>query len=774
MKSHDPLKDFSFYDFFSIFSKYKWSILFITLLITVLSYVYLYFKPSIYNSYAIIKVKSHSSTSKDLIKNTAFTAPIKDVVEEISLLKTYKINEKVLDKLNFKVQYYKDDNYKKVEIFNNIPITIKNIKIYNKKILNKKISLLPHKDGFRIFYMLSYKEKLKKFIFDKVEISFDKDKVYNYNTLIKTKYFEIYVQNNKKAINTPLHFVLNGDSRRIYETKIKKNLHISQLEKDTALIKISYDDNIPQRAQLYVESLTKNFIKNSITSKRNQNLKTRNVITEELNKIKKDLKSSESELERYQKTKRILNPSTQGSLFLKNLSDIEIELSENDLKQKLITNLLNFVSENYNLNAVAPSLSRLNEKHTLKLLTDLQEKQLLIEKLSNEYTSEYPELKILQKQTSNIRRRIIDNLKSLKVNIEYKNQSLLKRKSTYEHDLESLPAQERQLVNIKRNYEVKSTMYAYLLKKESENKIIQHATSSDYKIIDHAYTAERPIKPLRTIILLLSVFLGFIIGFIIAFLRQLKNNHILSKQDLEMLTSLPIYGSIPFYKQRSNNIEVIKEIKSPFTESFRTLRTNLQFLTKEKDSLSILVTSAIAGEGKSTTVSNLATILNKARYKTIVINLDLRKPTLHKFFSVDNSIGMSTYLNGQHNDISEIISQTEFGELDIIPSGPIPKDPSELILSPLLPKLIKELKNRYEYVIIDTAPIGLVTDTKTIMQYCDLNLILIRANYSKSNFIPILEEMIVKYNFQNIGLILNGAKDTGGGEYGYGYSYEYK
>ena len=771
MKVNAPSKDFSFQDFFAIFNEYKSSIIFITLLVTSISYVYLYFKPSIYNSYSIIKVNSYNSTSKDLIsKTTSSQDRTKDVIEEISLLSTYKINKKVLNKINFKVQYYQDEGYKKVEIFNTIPILVKNIKILNKKVLNKKISLIPLDSGFKILNTLSYKEKLQKLLFKKATLKFDENKIYNYNTLIKTNYFELYIQKNK-LLSTPIYFVINGNARSIYETKIKQQLHISQLEKDTSLIKIAYDDNIPERAQLYVEYLTKNFIEYNLNKKKKQNLKTLNVITAELTKIKKALRSSESQLEAYQKNKSILNPSTKGSLFLKKLSDVEIEVSENNLKQKLISNLLSFVTDNYNLNAIAPSLSKLGESHTLKLITSLQKKQLLIEELSDEYTDAYPKLKILRRQISNIRTKITDNLKSLQIDINYRNQSLLKRKRNYENQLETLPAQERQLINIKRNYEVKSSMYEYLLKKESENKIIQHSTSSNYKIIDNAYTAEQPIKPLRSIILLLSVLLGFIIGFIIALLRQLKNNKVLNKRDLERLTSLPVYGSIPFYKQRTNNIEVLKKVKSPFIESFRTLRTNLQFITKT-NSISILITSAIAGEGKTTTVSNLAVILNKARYKTIVINLDLRKPTLHKFFSVDNSIGMSTYLNGQNN-ISEIISPTEFGELDIIPSGPIPENPSELILSPLLPKLIKELKNKYEYVIIDTAPIGLVSDTKMIMQYSDLNLILIRANYSKSNFLPIIDEMMEKYNFKNIGLILNASKDIGG-EYGYGYSYEYQ
>jgi len=328
------------------------------------------------------------------------------------------------------------------------------------------------------------------------------------------------------------------------------------------------------------------------------------------------------------------------------------------------------------------------------------------------------------------------------------------------------------LVNIKRNYEVKSKMYEYLLKKKAENKIIQLATSSNYQIIDKAYNSHIPIKPKRLFSILLGFILGLVIGSILAFIRENKNHYIRNKDDIKKLTNLPVYGSIPYFKQKKHKISLHNEAKSPFFESFRTLRTNLQFSNKKQRSTVILITSTIAGEGKSTTTANLATVLEMAKYKTIIVNFDLRKPTLHKFFDIDNNIGLSTYLMGE-NSLNEIILPTEFANLDIVPSGRIPSNPSELILSKELPRLFEKLKEMYEYIIIDTAPIGIISDTKMLMQYSDLNLIIIREDYAKKEFIATLEEIIEKHNFKNIGLILNASKAKGG-EYGYGYSYEYE
>lgn len=768
-------KELLFQDIVNIIKEYKWSIIFITLLSVIISYVYVYFKPSIYISHSIIKVKTNEkSKTEDVINNTILTSNSKDVLEEISLLKTYKINSHSLENVNFKIQYFIKKNYKGIELYgDNLPIDITKIKILNKKIIGKLLTLTPTKNGYDISYDISYKDKIKKILFDSKEFSFQKLKNNKFSETIKNKYFELTIQKKENIeLSQPIYFLLRGQKRDIFEKLIHNRLTVQQLEKDTALIKISFQDNIPERANQYIDALTESFIKYSIESKNIQNSKTLDFITQELQNIKKELKNSEERLETHQVSQNIVNPSIEAGLYIKNLSNIEIEISRNKLKKKLITNLIDFIQNNYNLDAIAPSVAKLDDQNTLSLISKLQNKQIIEKELTLEYTNEYPELISVRNQIDTIRKQIEYNLKSLRTNIDYENINLLKRKVSYEESMQTLPSKERELVNIKRNYEVKSKMYEYLLQKQAENKIIQLATFSNYQIIDRAYNSNIAIKPKRSLILIFSLFLGFIIGSLLAFYRYSKNNFIKSKNDIERYTSLPIYGSIPFFKQKKNKIHVHGEAKSPFTEAFRTLRTNLQFVSNKQEATTILITSTIAGEGKSTISANLSTILEMAKYKTIVLNFDLRKPSLHKFFDVNNDKGLSGFLSGK-NTMDEIIIPTEFANLDIIPSGPIHKEPSELILSKELPLLIEKLRSIYEYIIIDTAPIGIVSDTKTLLQYSDLNLIIIREDYAKREFINTLEEMIEKYDFKKIGLILNASKSKGG-EYGYGYSYAYK
>jgi len=756
----------------NILKKYQWSIIFITIFITLLSYAYIYTKESTYISYSIIKVKTNKkNSSKDLINSATSTDKSKDVLEEISLLKTFKINKHALNNVNFKIRYYITKNYRTTEIYaTKIPIEVSNVKVIKEEIIGKMLTITPTPKGYSLSYTLPYKAKINKILFKKNEFNF-KEINATYREIVTNDFIQLQI-NKKRNFLKPIHFKIYGSNRNIFENLIYNKLKIQQLEKDTSLIKIGFKDTIPERGNLYVNSLTKSFVNYSINNKNTQNSKTLNFITKELQNIKKELKASEERLELHQVEKNIVEPSIQATLYIKKLSDIEIDISENNLKKKLILNLIEFVNNNYNLDAIAPSLSKLDDKNTLALIEKLQNLQSLEEELTEEYTDEYPKLKTTRKQIESIRNKIVYNLETLHTDIDYKNRNLQKRKISYENEMKELPSKERELVNIKRNYEVKSKMYEYLLKKKAENKIIQLATFSDYQIIDNAYNSGIPISPKKFLILGSSFLLALLFGILLALIRNANNNYIENKDDLEKITTLPIYGTIPHMKQPKHKTQVHLKAKTPFSESLRTLRTNLQFVSQKDAGTIILITSTIAGEGKSTISANLATILEMAKYKTILVNLDLRKPTLHKFFEINNEQGLSSYLSGESN-LEEIIVASEFAQLDLIPSGPIPLDPSELVLSKKLSSLFKELKKRYEYIIIDTAPIGIVSDTKSLMQYSDLNLIIIREDYTKKGFLSTLEEMIEKHNFKNIGLIINASKAKDG-EYGYGYSYEYR
>jgi len=758
--------------FYMVLSRYKWLIISLMILSTILMLLNLYFKPSIYLSNSIIEIKSKPKPKmpNDILFSALLFGGSGQVEKEMEILKTFLVNKKAIELLDFNVKYYKTQNYKKIELYNSSPIQLKNISIHNRHIVGKEITLHPHGDYFTLSVKNSLKETYLKFLSPASLIELPERKKYFYDKKIKNEFFEFTIHKNKN-LNKEMKFVLCGSSRQIYDNIVQKNLKIEQPNPNAPLIKISYEDNLPQRANDYINALMQSFIDISISTKNEQNNKVLHFINEQLGKIKVTLQASENRLKTFKEHNKIIEPTIQAKKYIEKLSELEIELSENILKKKLISNLLNFSKKNKNLDAIAPSIMQLNDKPTLELITTLQSLQIQKSNLQTELTDQHPKLITIDKQMYHIRNKILYNLKNLKSLILQKSRSLKAEKISYESKIEALPKEEKTIVNINRDYQVSSNMYNYLLKKKTESELLIVSTLSDYKIIDEAYSKSEAIKPKKLLLLIIAPLIGFFTGVILAVILAGSNKHISSHKELENLTELPILGLIPELSNIKTKLEVYNNPYSRFTESFRMLRNNLIAKKPNEEAKTILITSTIADEGKTTITSNLASICQTANYKVIMLNLDLRKPTLHEHFNLQNEKGMSSYLLGK-DTIQDIIFATKYTNLHIITSGPIPTNPSELILSNRFFELLEILKSRYDYIFIDTAPVGLVSDSIHLMKLSDQNIIILRENYSEASFISSLNNIIEKNKLQNIGLVLNRTKSKTK-SYGYGYEYGY-
>lgn len=756
---------------YMILGNYKWLILSLMFLSGTLMFANLYFKPSVYLSTGILEIKSKSKPKmpNDILLSALSFGSSGKVEKEIELLKTFLINQKALEKTDFSVKYFKTKSYKDIEIYNTSPIKVTDISIYNKNIIGKKITLHPHNNYFTLSIKNSLIDSLFSFMSPVTYIKFDTKKKYLYGETIKNDFYQITINKDKK-FNTAIKFILSGSKRRIYDDIIKKRLSVQQINPNAPLIEISFEDNIPSRGNDYINSLSQGFINTSVNSKNEQNNRVLTFINQQLAKIKTTLQDSEDKLEGYKTKHKIVEPSIQAKKYIEKLSELEIKLSENTLKQKLIRNLLSFAQKNSNLGAIAPSLMELNDKPTLQLITTLQNLQITADNLKTELTNKHPKVITIQRQMYHIRNKILYNLKNLKSLILQKYHSIKEEKLSYESKIQSLPKEEKKIVNINRNYQVSATMYNYLLKKKTESELLVISTLSDYKIIDKAHANSKAIKPKKTLLMLVSPLIGLLLGILLATILHGLNNKISSREELERLTNLPLLGLIPQLNKSKVNLEVYEDSQSNFTESFRSLRSNLPTKTKEDEVAKvILITSIIASEGKTTITSNLASIFQMAGHKSIILSLDLRKPALHNYFDLENERGMSSYLRGE-DSVQDIIFATKHTNLHAITSGPIPDNPSELILSSKLLELLELLKTRYDYIFIDTAPIGLVSDSINLMKLADQNLIVLRENYAEESFLSSLDDLIRKNKLENVGLILNRSKSKTI-SYGYGYGY---
>jgi len=717
-------------ELFKRVTPYKWSILTIMLLFIVLMKVKLYFTPSVYESYAIIKVKVNENKvdSKDLLRDSLFKTNTVGINQEMAILQTYQTNEKALKKIDFKVKYFIKDGYRKKEIYDTVPLKITNITKIEPKYIDKFITILPLKNGFSV----------------DVE-GVENNTTYAYDVEVETPFFSAVVSKNEEFI-TPIYIKLQGSSRRIYETIIKDNLSVSQLKLETNLIKVAFQDTIPKRANEYIDALVDVYINRSIKKKDSINSKILNFLNDRLEVTKKKLDIAESELEEYQSTNKNIDPSMNSKDSYEKLSDIELQLSEIQLKEQLISNLLIFIKRNRNLDSIAPTLLEFNAQSTLKLISDIQALQIKEDELSVEFTDKYPPLIKLRKRMRSIKRQVSLNIKNLKSTLKLKRKSLLKQKKKYEAILTALPKKEKNYINFKRNYEVNSKIYTYLLEKKSENELLQVATISDYEAIDKAYSSMIPVKPKRMALLILAGIIGLGLGVILALIRSLFKKKIQKKQEIEELIKLPLYGHIPLFKEN-------KGINRAIEEAYRKLAINLQFSKKENEGNIVLVTSSIKGEGKTTTLANLTGIFRETKYRSVLIDLNLIEPSLHTYFSMDLPYsGMSTYLSRRDN-LGNIIFTTHYSNLDIITAGPIPPDPAELIASSQLEELFSVLKERYDYIFIDTPSFEEVPQVLDLVKYADKSLVVLRENVSSKPLVEKLERAIKEKKLRNIGLV---------------------
>jgi capsular exopolysaccharide synthesis family protein len=740
MKSHstNPSTQESYIiELFKIVLPYKWLIFFLMILFMFLAKFYLYFIPSTYESYAIIKVKINKTNIKttDVLNDNLFKINSAGVDEEISLLQTYQIHQKVIDKNNLEVQYFREEAYKKIELYKNSPITISNISNLVAENLTKYLILRPVKDGFTL-----ESKKLKD------------SKIYKYNELITTPYFTGKVTLNE-VFTVPIYLQFNGDTRDIYENIIKKRLSVSRLELDSNLIVITYQDTIPERANAYIDTLIETYIKQSIESKNRENNKILTFLEERLESTRLKLEKSENELENYKSNNKSVAPAIKLTDSFTKLSDLDLELSEIQLKDQLLKNLITFMEHNKDLDAIAPTLLEFNDQTTIRLINTLQELQTTEDELRVEFTDNYPALIQVRKRMERTKRKIALNVKNLKSILVSKRKNLLKQKSKYEKTLKTLPKKEKKLIHFQRNYDVDSKMYNYLLEKKSENELIKVASVSNYEAVDKAYTPSKPIKPKRFAMLIIAAILGMVLGIIIALLRALFIDKVKKAKEIPLLTNLPLYGKIPLYKNNMlNNV--------PLDEAYRQLAINLQFKRKEHEGNIVLISSTSQGEGKTSTLVHLTSIFRQTPVKSIIIDLDMHNPSLHRYFGLEQQYsGISTYLS-QRDNLGNIIFTTNHPNLDIIPAGPIPPNPLELILSTQLHELFQTLKQQYDYIFVDTGSLDIAPEVYYLMQYADMNLIVLRENYTKKSSIMELEKQMQEKNITNVGLVLKSTPEA--------------
>ncbi len=739
--------EISFAKLIEIPLQHKILITFLTILTAALAAAYVYFQPNIYKAVATLEISARKSgpSVNDILASALSQSS--NVDTEIQILKSHFVSKMALKKVDFLHHYYYEKNYKKTEIYKNAPF-----KAELKKGYGVLFYIYP-KEGNK--FILEAKKKGKKEFKEEAE----------FGKWIKGPYFEIKIDKTGKFKFKK--YIYEEEKLKTVLNELNKNLKVKQASPKASIIVISFEDNIAKRAQEYVNALAEAYIKQSIERKTKEATKRISFIDKQLKIITKNLKESEDKLEDYKKRSNIINLSTKAKSAIEQSAKLETQLTKISLEREVVQTLYNQVKSGKGLESISIVGMGQDGNSLISMVQQLQNAIVKKRMLLQEYTNAHPDVIKVTSQIIELKRSILrsikNTLKLLKEREAYAKEELRKQNM----QISKLPKSEKVLTNLKRRFLVNEKIYSYLLEKRSESSIIKASTISSNRIIDRAEVPDKPVKPKKKLIVIGGATVGLILGIVLAFFKSLTNDKIESKEDIEKLTSVPIVGTITHTEYKSDTVAVANSPKSAIAESFRSLRTNLQFMVRE-DKKTISISSTISGEGKTFTAVNLATIISMTGQNTIIINVDMRKPTLYKKFGLKNSKGMSTYLSGK-SLLYEVIQQTEYENLDVITSGPIPPNPSELINSKAFKELMTRLQDVYEVIILDTPPIGLVSDARVVMDLCDINLYVVRENYSKKVFLENLESL-KEEQIKGLGIVYNDIKLTKGG-YGYGYGY---
>jgi len=707
--------------------------------------IYIYFKPDIYKATATVEVGLGDRVGQgDVLSMATEPGRLNPDTEKAIILSRFlaKKTSKIVDKTH---HYYMLDNFKEVELYKDSPFIVG---------MNR---------GFGIrfdFYPIN--EYYYRLVARSDDWKFDKK--LEYNKEIKTKHFHLNITKVKKPQTSKYSFVV--DNPKIIS---QAGVSVKQTSKYSRVLSISYEDNVPLRAQEYVNALAKSYIEQSIEKKTQEATKKLEFIDKQLEYITQNLRASAIKIEDFKKKSKTISLSAKAEAIIKDISQKDAKLSEINIKEEMLNNLYNSVKKGQNLESLVIVGLGDGEVALSEMVKKLQNAILKKKLLREDYTEMYPDVRKLTKTIQQLKKIIINTLRNMKKGIKEQKYLIHKEIERQQKLLDQLPADERMYGQLKRKFAVNEKIYSYLLEKRSETAIIKASTVSKNRILDEALLPTSPIKPKRQYFVFLGILLGLVLGIILAFVRNYFDDTIKTEEDISHLTRIPIVGTIPHMKKRFEGLTIFKLPKSSVAESFRNLRTNLQFMGQNKDVQVIAITSTISGEGKTTLVVNLGAVMSIANKKTIILNLDMRKPILHEKFNIPNTKGISSVLSGS-NVLDDVIQSTKYKNIDVITSGPIPPNPSELIQSPLMEKVLYKLKESYDIVILDTPPIGLVTDARTLMHFADVSLYTVRMNYSKKEFVKHINFLASADEIRSLGIVLN---DIPLDKKNYGYHYGY-
>lgn len=733
---------------------------------------YLYFQIPVYQVSASIIIKDDkkggNSGSADL-ENLGLGGVItsaQSIDNEIEVLRSKTILKEVVNNLELYITYYDEDEFPRQEMYKTSPVVVNLTaqeadKLPNAALIDMKLA---SDGGLDVNLKVGLNEYNKRF--DKLPAVFPTN-VGTFGFTLRDSLSNGQVEGQKDVRHISAVVSQPFGVAKGYQWA----LTIAPTSKATSVATVSLVNTNIRRGQDFINKLMEMYNRNTNNDKNEVAEKTREFINERIKIIDEELGNTEEKLETFKRNAGLTDISSDAQLAVSGNAEYEKKRVENGTQINLVRDLAKYINNPLNEYEVLPSNIGLTDNGLTTQLERYNELVIERKRLLRTSTENNPMIinldMSIRAMRANVKTAIDGTLQGLLI----VKADLDREASRFSRRISDAPGQERQYVSIARQQEIKAGLYLMLLQKREENAITLAATANNAKIIDEPAAEGGPVSPKPKMIYMIAFVLGVGLPIGVIFLIGLTKFKIEGRGDVEKLTRLPIVGDVPLTAEKTGSITVFENQNNLMSETFRNVRTNLQFMLGNGQKV-ILVTSTVSGEGKSFISANLAVSLSLLGKKVVIVGLDIRKPDLNKVFNIARKEqGITQYLSNSEKNLMDLVQASDVSKsLYILPGGTVPPNPTELLARDGLDKAIETLKKNFDYVILDTAPVGMVTDTLLIGRVADLSVYVCRADYTRKAEFTLINELAENNKLPNLCTVINGL-DLQQKKYGYYYGY---
>lgn len=750
---------------------WKWFVLSLIVCLG-LGYLYLRYATPAYQASTKVLIKDdddskrRGSLGSSMIQSAAnlgFMSNSNGIDNEIEILSAHDLAQLAVHDMKIYVNYYHKSAFKDPLVYKEQEVSV-DLDLPHLKKLNAPIKLSIEKEGTKYHVKGTYNLPIDAFSFEKETSEFEKtfDRLpATISTRVGTLTFtpsKIYKLEDGEVLKAVIV------SPEMAAKQYTKNLTVSQTSKTTTIAELVLNDENPQRALDYLNTLLKVYNRQANEDKNEIAYRTEQFINNRLQKINAELGNTEGQLESYKKRNKVIEMKLNATATIANSDAYAQKLQDANTQVELLNELGKYMNEPGNKYQPIPSNVGLTDESSTELINQYNKIALDRNNALHAASETSPTVTPLTAQLDALTTSIKRAMRQAKLGMEIQRNSIAKQAAEYAGQIGNSPEQERVLTQIGRQQEVKSGLYLMLLEKREENSISLAATADKGKIID-APSFIGKVSPKSSIIMLIALVLGLAIPAGILFLIEFFKYKIEGYEDVVKLTQIPVIADIPVAsdaakKEGKADIVVHQNVNNLMEEIFRGLRTNIQFMLKSDEKV-MMFTSSTSGEGKTFVASNISISLALLGKKVIMVGLDIRKPRLAELFQIDNHHnGITNLIVHDHNsweDIQkQIVASGVNSNLDILMAGPVPPNPGELVTRASLDDIINQLKQHYDYVILDTAPVGLVNDSLQLGRLADLCVYVCRADYTPKASFGMINGLNAEKKLPNMCLVLNG------------------